>query len=119
VWPRADPGELDDLQATKGPGALSQLEAHAADHDRTVHEGWARFGSSPTEVTITSRPDAARTQLADGPLPVRALVIDAAGLTTGEILVWMEDGCLSSAEHAWYTDDPPSAWPAVAQMVFA
>ena len=78
----------------------------------------ARFESGPTEVTITCRPDAASTQVPDGPLPVRALVTDALGQTTGEILVWMEDGYLSSAEHAWYTDDPPLAWPAAALLVF-
>ena len=40
------------------------------------------------------------------------------GQTTGEILVWMENGYVSSAEHAWYTDDPPLAWPVAAQLVF-
>ena len=50
----------------------------------------ARFESSPTEVNITCRPGASPTQLPDGPLPVRALVNDATGQTTGEILVWMK-----------------------------
>ena len=78
----------------------------------------ARFEAGPTEVTITCRPDAHPTQVPDGPLPVRALVTDANGQTTGEILVWMENGYLSSAEHAWYTDDPPLAWPAATQLAF-
>ena len=29
----------------------------------------------------------------------------------GEVLVWIEDGLLSSAEYAWYTDEAPDAWP--------
>ena len=104
------------------PHVMATLEAiigRVPETDVLLHQlVGARFESSPTDVTITCRPDAASAQVPDGPLPVRALVTDAIGQTTGEILVWMENGYVSSAEHAWYTDDPPLAWPVAAQLVF-
>ena len=53
--------------------------------------------------------------LADGPLPVRALVYDGEDLV-GEVLVWVRAGRLIGLEQAWYTDDPPSSWPEVRRV---
>lgn len=51
--------------------------------------------------------------LPDGPVSGRLLVLGDAGEPTGEILVWIAGGLLAGLEYAWYTDEPPTAWPAV------
>jgi hypothetical protein len=47
----------------------------------------------------------------DGPVPLSAMVLDAAGVTLGELLIWVNDGYLSSLEFAWWSDDPPDQLP--------
>lgn len=47
----------------------------------------------------------------DGPLPGRTLVVTTGGELTGEVVVWIRHGRLSAMEHAWFGDEPPSAWP--------
>lgn len=49
--------------------------------------------------------------LGDGPVPIRAIVYNPAGEPTGEVLVWIRAGRLIGLEQAWYTDEPPPAWP--------
>ena len=48
----------------------------------------------------------------DGPIPLSAMVLDAAGVASGELLIWVDDGYLSSLEFAWWSDDPPGQLPA-------
>jgi hypothetical protein len=76
----------------------------------------AAFDPAGTMVEIRLRPDAPAAPVDDGPLAGRYLVVDASGAPTGEILLWVENGLLSSAEYAWYTDDPPAAWPAPQEL---
>ena len=49
----------------------------------------------------------------DGPAPLSAMVIDPAGTSNGELLLWVEDGFLSALEYAWWTSDPPEHLPSV------
>ena len=71
----------------------------------------ARLTVTPTEVLVSPPPGTAAADLPDGPVPARGLVDSPEGEPVGEILVWVQDGLVTSAEHAWYTDDPPTAWP--------
>lgn len=47
----------------------------------------------------------------DGPIPLSAMVLDATGVTLGELLIWVNDGYISSLEFAWWSDDPPDQLP--------
>ena len=54
---------------------------------------------------------------ADGPLPVSPSVVRG-GLLVGELLVWVKDGRLIGLEQPWFTDEPPTTWPSVEELVF-
>jgi hypothetical protein len=56
------------------------------------------------------RQNAAASPIANGPIPVRALVGQDRAVE-GELLVWVEDGFLSALEFAWVTDEMPAALP--------
>lgn len=47
----------------------------------------------------------------DGPIPLSIIVLDPAGVALGELLIWANDGYLSSLEYAWWSDDPPDQLP--------
>ncbi|HXO11821.1 MAG TPA: hypothetical protein VN871_05595 [Mycobacterium sp.] len=47
----------------------------------------------------------------DGPIPLSIMVLDSAGIAFGELLIWVNDGYLSSLEFAWWSDDPPNELP--------
>ena len=66
--------------------------------------------SSATMLDVTVPSDLPAVDLPDGPTPGRALVYEREQLV-GEILVWIRDGRLIGVEQAWYTDEPPQAWP--------
>lgn len=71
------------------------------------------LGGLPTLLDLQVSRNAARTALADGPIPLRALVAGPDDEIEGEILVWVNDGYLSGLEYAWYTDEAPSEVPSV------
>lgn len=52
-----------------------------------------------------------RSPRPDGPVPVRAIVVGPGQDSTGEVLVWVTGGYLSTLEYAWYTDEPPQHLP--------
>ncbi|MCU1688427.1 MAG: hypothetical protein JWN20_355 [Jatrophihabitantaceae bacterium] len=60
---------------------------------------------------------APRSGYPNGPVQVDAEVIDAAGESVGELLVWVEDGFLSTLDFAWWTDEPPTALPDIDRVV--
>ena len=62
--------------------------------------------NSPFEVR-----GAAPASVADGLLPVRALVVDRDEDPTGFIGVWVKDGLLHQLEYSWVTDDVPMEYP--------
>lgn len=47
----------------------------------------------------------------DGPVPLSLMVMDSADAALGELLIWVNDGYLSSLEFAWWSDDPPEQLP--------
>jgi hypothetical protein len=49
----------------------------------------------------------------DGPIPLSVMVLDPADVSLGELLIWVNDGYLSSLEFAWWSDDPPDQLPAL------
>ena len=57
--------------------------------------------------------DAIPIAIADGLLPVRAIVKNENGATTGELIIWIEDGLLDVLEYAWVTDYAPTSLPRV------
>ena len=59
---------------------------------------------------------APRAACPDGPLPIRGLVVDESGRTTGFLLLWLRGGLLASLEHAWVTDDVPTSLPGPDQI---
>lgn len=71
---------------------------------------------SPTMLDVQVAANAPRIPLANGPIPVDAIVLDEAERLTGEILVWIEGGMLIGIEQAWYTDEPPTGWPPRARV---
>ena len=71
----------------------------------------ADFDPEGTMIDIRTAPGAPPAAVGDGPLDGRYIVVDGSGGPTGEVLVWVENGLLSSAEYAWYTDEAPDAWP--------
>lgn len=73
----------------------------------------AATSGTATMIDVEVPADAPRLTLADGPLPIRAFVIDSAGDAVGEVLVWMRGGVLRGIEQAWWTDRPPSTWPSL------
>ena len=87
---------LDDF-----PGA-DELRAQVG-HVRAT---WGRT----TELTIEVR-GAGPASVADGLLPVRALVVDRDEDPTGFIGVWVKDGFLHQLEYSWVTDDMPMEYP--------
>lgn len=66
--------------------------------------------ASPTMLDVEVPPEIPEVALTDGPTPSQALVYDGDQLI-GELLVWVRDGRLIGLEQAWYTDEPPTAWP--------
>lgn len=48
---------------------------------------------------------------------VRIAVVDAGGESVGGILLWLDDGYLTTLEYFWYTDMPPAELPPISQIV--
>ncbi len=88
---------------------LGESEAAAVLHDQSRTVSVA--GGLPTMLELSVPAGTRGAPLPDGPLPVRAIVTGEAGGPIGEVLVWISGGCLSTIEHAWYTDEPPIGFP--------
>jgi hypothetical protein len=102
--------ELVELVAhvTEGLGADAAVLRQQA-------EAATVMSSSPTMVDLAVPTSLPRCSLDDGPTP-GAAVVYAGGELVGEILVWIRSGYLTSLEQAWYTDEPPTAWPSPADV---
>lgn len=75
-----------------------------------------RLGAATGPVTMLQLgvlADAPRSRYPNGPVQVDAEVSDADGASVGELLVWVEDGFLSTLEFTWWTDEPPTELPAL------
>lgn len=71
-----------------------------------------------TMLQLATGEDAIPVAIADGPLPVRAIVNNENGATTGELIIWTEDGLLDVLEYAWVTDNAPTSLPRIDQVQF-
>jgi len=49
----------------------------------------------------------------EGPIPLSVMVLDSVDVALGELLIWVNDGYLSSLEFAWWSDNPPEQLPAL------
>lgn len=95
------------------PGA-AELR-HQLDRVRVV----ALWGSDSPSVDLRVTGDAPRSTVPDGVVPVTCTAIGEAGELVGEIILWTEAGMLSSLEHAWYGDEPPTSLPEVDRIVLS
>lgn len=94
--------------------ASSDPEGAAALHGQV---GAARVvGGAATMLELRVPADAAGASVPDGPLPVRAVSVDASGGPIGEVVVWVQGGRLTALEHAWYTDEPPDHFPRPSEL---
>lgn len=73
-------------------------------------------GGPITMLQLRVSGEAPRARLPDGPVPGSFVVGDPNGVSIGELLIWVRDGYLDSLEYAWWTDQPPRALPAAAQI---
>jgi hypothetical protein len=89
----------------------SEVARPLADQLDTVGVATAQAG---TVLDLDVPESAPVATVADGPLPVRALVANDAG----EIIVWVTNGRLSGLEFAWVTDEPPPGWPSPDELTF-
>lgn len=71
---------------------------------------------SPTMLDLEVAGSAPALPIADGPLPVRAIIDDDADEAVGEIIVWASAGLLIGIEQAWFTDEHPTQWPPPARV---
>lgn len=62
--------------------------------------------------------DGQRALVADGILPVDALVASVDDDPIGSISVWVKDGYLASIEYSWFTDLMPTEFPSVDRLRF-
>lgn len=65
---------------------------------------------SATNIDVEVPPNLVMVPLANGPTPGRAMVYRESQLVS-EVLVWIKNGRFIGLEQAWYTDEPPAAWP--------
>ena len=74
----------------------------------------ATFGRT-TELDLDVS-EARAAPVADGILPVDALVVSTDDDPIGFISVWVKDGYLASIEYSWFTDVMPTEFPSVDQL---
>jgi hypothetical protein len=80
-------------------------------------DGARVVGGLPTFLDLAAAPSARPSSCKDGPVPLRP-VVEPDDEVEGELLVWVTGGYLSGLEYAWYTDEPPSAFPDPARIRF-
>lgn len=100
------PGERDLLERLLR-GAIFPGARELADQI-----GEARVtGGIPTLLDLDVSNTAQRSTHKDGPIPIRAFVERTPGEVSGEVLLWVKDGCLAGLEFAWYSDEKPTSMP--------
>lgn len=71
---------------------------------------------SPTMIDLEVPSSAGPLPVSDGPTETRTIVM-ANERPVGEILFWIKSGRLIGIEQAWFTEDPPQAWPEPASLI--
>lgn len=111
------------MTRAEGPGQLTWKVRELLDRilQQAVFLGSDEMLGQVPNVTVVGGPmtmlelrvtrPAAPSAFKDGPAPISATVSDSAGAAIGEMLLWLEDGYLSTLEFAWWTDDPPDHLP--------
>jgi hypothetical protein len=107
---RAEREVLEFLLSADFAGA-DRLRAQIP-HCRVV----AVWAAGQPSVDLAVPETVAPAQVPDGEIPAGAEVRDGAGQYVGEVLVWVEGGCLSAIEYAWVTDEAPDRLPDVSSM---
>lgn len=97
---------LNHILSAPFPGAAELRSQLAA---ATVIRNWEPAGSPSIDIFVPAAQPTA--PVPDGPVPVAAQVLDAAGDYLGELLLWVTDGRISGLEYSWVTDDPPARLP--------
>ena len=57
-----------------------------------------------------------RSALPNGLFPSEAVASPVSDEPPGNIILFLQDGCLSYLEYVYYSDDVPLAWPAVERL---
>jgi hypothetical protein len=73
----------------------------------------SRTAGSPPSFDIAVPPNAPRSILLKKMAPITALAFDPSQEYTGEFILWLADGYLSSLEYAWVTGEAPKDLPAL------
>jgi hypothetical protein len=58
-----------------------------------------------------------KAPIEDGEIPAGSEVRDKTGEYLGEVLVWVVGGYLAAIEYAWVTEEAPTRFPEVANMI--
>ena len=117
-----------DNEAPRRP--LTELETRLLEHllsfdfagsealrqQLSVVEATAAWTSGSPSIDLRVPDTAPVASTADGPIPVRAFVVDNSGEIEGERLVWVVHGRLSAFEYAWVTDETPQALPPIERV---
>jgi hypothetical protein len=97
---------LETLLSVDFPG-VAELRAQVP---LATCAGTQTAGIPPSfDVTVSS--DAPRSAFDGIMAPITADVYNSDQEYTGEFLLWLIDGYLSSVEYAWVTDEPPADLP--------
>ncbi|WP_219108472.1 hypothetical protein [Austwickia sp. TVS 96-490-7B] len=102
------PDQVLDLLAAIAAhlGDVGQPLAIQARHARVLN-----YSPTYIDLNIPERCDSGSWP--DGPLDIKPLVTDRQGEPVGEVLLWVSSGRITLLEQAWFTDDPPTAWPSM------
>lgn len=107
----ADEGAiLDHLLSLEFDG-VDQLRCQAAE---VTVVGRCDCGCPTIEIETTA---SALTVPWEGRLaPIEGRVVPTADEPPGDVILFVDDGRLSSLELVWYTETPPKAWPPVERV---
>lgn len=75
-----------------------------------------RCGCGCPTVYVTVAPDTPPAPIASRLVPVAARVSPLTDEPPGEIILFLDDGRLTSMEYVFYSDQPPTHWPATERL---
>jgi hypothetical protein len=90
---------------------LSRAEFPGRDELLQQVDGVDVAGGPVTMIDLVVSAGLPAASVADGPIPLSAVVTGADGNTVGEILVWVTGGHLSTLEFAWWSEQAPAKLP--------
>lgn len=108
------PTEQQVIAAILSEEILGMSDLRAQLGSARVLRNWQPEGSP--SIDLATLPDTPRSPLRDSIVPVDATVVDENENYLGELILWLEDGRISSLEYAWVTDAMPCSLPAVESL---